>query len=114
MPTMNISLPESLRQFVEQQVASRGYNSTSEYLRDLVRDDLKRLAKDDLERQLLDAMREPGSDDDAQVLGKPEEGRRGTQPASSSRCFLILTPVNSPFRSASPVHGGWHGHQPAH
>jgi antitoxin ParD1/3/4 len=60
MPTMNISLPESLRQFVEQQVASRGYNSTSEYLRELVRDDLKRLAKDDLERQLLDAMREPG------------------------------------------------------
>jgi antitoxin ParD1/3/4 len=60
MPTTNISLPESMRQFVEVQVASRGYNSTSEYFRELVRDDQKRLAKEDLEKQLLESMREPG------------------------------------------------------
>jgi antitoxin ParD1/3/4 len=59
MPTTNISLPESMRQFVEVQVASRGYNSTSEYFRELVRDDQKRLAKEDLEKQLLESMREP-------------------------------------------------------
>lgn len=60
MPTMNISLPDSLREFVEQQVTSRGYNSTSEYFRELVRDDQKRLAKEALEKMLLEAMREPG------------------------------------------------------
>lgn len=60
MPTTNISLPESMRQFVEVQVASRGYNSTSEYFRELVRDDQKRLAKEDLEKRLLKSMREPG------------------------------------------------------
>jgi len=37
VPTMNISLPESLKAFVEEQVASRGYASASEYFRELVR-----------------------------------------------------------------------------
>jgi antitoxin ParD1/3/4 len=60
MPTMNISLPESLRQFIEQQVAGRGYSSASEYFRELVRDDQKRLAKEELETMLLASMRAPG------------------------------------------------------
>jgi antitoxin ParD1/3/4 len=37
MGTMNISLPDELRSFVDEQVATRGYGSTSEYLRDLIR-----------------------------------------------------------------------------
>ena len=39
MPTMNISLPESLRAFVEEQVSQRRYGTTSEYVRDLIRRD---------------------------------------------------------------------------
>ena len=35
---MNISVPESLRAFVESQVEERGYNSASEYVRELIRD----------------------------------------------------------------------------
>ncbi|MFP4148004.1 MAG: type II toxin-antitoxin system ParD family antitoxin [Nitriliruptoraceae bacterium] len=31
MPTMNISLPESLRAFVEEQISRRRYGTTSEY-----------------------------------------------------------------------------------
>lgn len=38
MPTtMNISLPDELRAFVDEQVAEHGFGSTSEYMRDLIR-----------------------------------------------------------------------------
>ena len=39
MTTMNISLPEGLKAFVDEQVAARGYGSASEYVRDLIRRD---------------------------------------------------------------------------
>jgi len=42
MSTMNISLPDSLRTFVEQQVSARGYGTSSEYVRELIRKDLDR------------------------------------------------------------------------
>ena len=37
MATMNISLPDELKQFIDAQVSEHGYGSTSEYLRDLIR-----------------------------------------------------------------------------
>lgn len=37
MATMNISLPEELKTFVDAQVSEHGYGSTSEYLRELIR-----------------------------------------------------------------------------
>jgi antitoxin ParD1/3/4 len=46
---MNVSLPDTLRSFVEQQVAERGYGTSSEYVRDLIRKDQERQAL----RQLL-------------------------------------------------------------
>lgn len=39
---MNISLPDSLRAFVEEQVSVRGYGTSSEYVRELIRKDLDR------------------------------------------------------------------------
>jgi antitoxin ParD1/3/4 len=42
LATMNVSLPVELRDFIEQQVAERGYSSTSEYVRELVRSDRDR------------------------------------------------------------------------
>ena len=42
MSTMNISLPETLKSFVDQQVRSRGYGSSSEYIRELIRKDQDR------------------------------------------------------------------------
>lgn len=42
MSTMNISLPEELKDFVEEQVR-RGYGTSSEYLRELIRKDQDRL-----------------------------------------------------------------------
>ena len=38
MTTMNISLPEEMKVFVEAQMAQEGYASASEYLRALIRD----------------------------------------------------------------------------
>jgi putative addiction module CopG family antidote len=36
-PSINISLPEPLREFVEEQVARGGFGSVSEYVRQLIR-----------------------------------------------------------------------------
>lgn len=43
MSTMNISLPESLKAFVDEQVGRRGYGTSSEYVRELIRRDQDRL-----------------------------------------------------------------------
>lgn len=39
---MNISLPDSLKSFVDQQVSERGYGTSSEYVRELIRKDQDR------------------------------------------------------------------------
>ena len=43
MSTMNISLPEALKSFVDEQVNSRGFGTRSEYVRELIRKDQERL-----------------------------------------------------------------------
>lgn len=63
MQTMNISLPDPMKQYVEEQVSEGGYSSASEYVRELVRADQKRKAKEALEQSLIEAIRE----------GEPEE-----------------------------------------
>ncbi|UTV79938.1 hypothetical protein MQE22_07825 [Acidithiobacillus sp. YTS05] len=40
---MNISLPDTLKSFVDEQVSQRGYGTSSEYLRELIRKDQDRL-----------------------------------------------------------------------
>ena len=40
---MNISLPDSLKEFVDKQVTQRGYGTSSEYVRELIRKDADRL-----------------------------------------------------------------------
>jgi antitoxin ParD1/3/4 len=58
MQTMNISLPDPMKQYVEEQVSAGGYSSASEYVRELVRIDQKSKAKDLLEQTLLAALKE--------------------------------------------------------
>ncbi len=48
MTTMNISLPESLKAFVDEQVSGRGYGTSSEYVRELIRRDQDRMRLRDL------------------------------------------------------------------
>ena len=42
MSTMNISLPDSLKSFVDEQVTERGFGTSSEYVRELIRKDQDR------------------------------------------------------------------------
>jgi len=56
MQTMNISLPDQLKDFVEEQVGSGRYSSASEYVRELIREDEKRKAHDRLEALLLEGL----------------------------------------------------------
>ena len=42
MSTMNISLPESLKSFVDEQVSQRGFGTSSEYVHELIRRDQER------------------------------------------------------------------------
>jgi len=62
MTTMNISLPDELKRFVDEQVTGGGYSSASEYVRELVRADQKRQATERLELELLDAFKTPNDE----------------------------------------------------
>lgn len=63
MSTMNVSLPDELKSYVDEQVGDGGYGSTSEYVRDLIRRDKDR---QHLRRALLDgATSSPGQVADA-------------------------------------------------
>jgi antitoxin ParD1/3/4 len=44
MTTMNISLPNAMKIFVDEQVSQRGYGTSSEYLRELIRKEQERNA----------------------------------------------------------------------
>ena len=56
MATMNISLPDEMKAFVETQAAKEGFGTTSEYLRSVIRDVQKRQAKQALEAKLREAL----------------------------------------------------------
>lgn len=57
MASLNISLPQSLKDYVEAQVSAGGYSTPSEYLRELLRQDQKQRTEDKLEALLLDGLR---------------------------------------------------------
>jgi antitoxin ParD1/3/4 len=59
MTTMNISLPDEMKVFVEAQMAHEGYASASEYVRALIREAQKRQAKLVLEAKLLEGLQGP-------------------------------------------------------
>jgi antitoxin ParD1/3/4 len=58
MTSLNISLPEPLKQYVEGQVASGDWGTPSEYIRELIRQDKERRLHS-LEQELLAAVRGP-------------------------------------------------------
>ena len=56
MTTLNISLPESMRGFIDEQVARGEFSTASEFVRHLVREAQKRQAEDKLERLLIEGL----------------------------------------------------------
>jgi len=57
MVTVTISLPDSLKDFVEEQVATKGYGNVSEYFRTLLREAQAREADAKLESLLLEGLK---------------------------------------------------------
>jgi antitoxin ParD1/3/4 len=53
--SMNISLPEQLKEYVEEQTRS-GYSTPSEYVRELIREDQKRRTTERLDVLLLEGL----------------------------------------------------------
>jgi antitoxin ParD1/3/4 len=60
--SMNISLPEPLKLFVEEQVSRGGYGTAGEYLRELVREAQRRKECQELETKLLAGLQSPTSE----------------------------------------------------
>ncbi len=56
MDTMNIALPESMKQFVQERVSAGGYSSVSEYMRELIRADQKRKVEERIDALLLEGL----------------------------------------------------------
>jgi antitoxin ParD1/3/4 len=56
LTSLNISLPESLKEFVEAQVRELGYSTPSEYVRELLRQDRRRREEEKLEALLLQGL----------------------------------------------------------
>lgn len=54
MATMNISLPDQMKAWIEEQVATGRYANASDFVRDLVREDQDRIAGLAELRQLID------------------------------------------------------------
>lgn len=54
--TMNISLPEPLKDFVDGQVRQGGYSGASDYVRALIRDHQKRVAAEQLRSLIAEGL----------------------------------------------------------
>jgi antitoxin ParD1/3/4 len=75
MGTMNVSLPDQLKSFVDEQVTGRGFGTSSEYVRMLIRADQDR---QHLRRLLLDGATSPATAaaDEAYFSGLRERVRQ--------------------------------------
>jgi antitoxin ParD1/3/4 len=62
MTSMNLSLPEPLKLFVEEQVSKGGYSTASEYLAELTREAQRRADQPELEAMLLAGLQIPTSE----------------------------------------------------
>ena len=84
MGTMNISLPDSMKAFVDQRVKARGYASHSEYLRDLVCKDEIAAAKDTLRALVAEGLASPPGREwgefKAELVARAEQHRAASHP----------------------------------
>jgi antitoxin ParD1/3/4 len=56
MAVVNISLPDQMKSYIDERLAEGQFSSTSEYFRDLVREDQRRRAQKRLEALLLEGL----------------------------------------------------------
>jgi antitoxin ParD1/3/4 len=63
MSSLNISLPQPMKTFIETRVQEDNYSTPSEYVRALVREDQKRREEQKLETMLLESLQSGDSID---------------------------------------------------
>lgn len=61
MATMNVSLPDAMKEWVEGQAATGRYSNASDYVRDLIRRDQERADKIAALQHLIDEAEESGA-----------------------------------------------------
>jgi antitoxin ParD1/3/4 len=78
MATMNVSLPDLMKGWVEDQAQTGRYSNASDYVRDLIRKDQERAAKIAHMQQLVDEARASGistrSPDDIRAAARKRAG----------------------------------------
>src|SRR6476659_3011694 len=81
--SMNVSLPEALKDYVQERVAEGTFSNPSDYVRALIREDRKRRAEERLDELLMEGINS-GRADDAGGLGRhPRQPRGAHRPASA-------------------------------
>ncbi len=56
MTTLNVSLPESMRTFIDEQIKNQGYSTASEYIRHLIRKEQEAMEDKRLEALLIEGL----------------------------------------------------------
>ena len=94
MTSLNVSLPEPMKAFIEEEVKRGRFSTPSEFVRALVREKQEARLREDLELQLLEGLRSgkptamTAKDWDeirARVLGGKGKGERKSKKTSSGR-----------------------------
>lgn len=82
MATMNVSLPEPMKAWVEEQARSGRYANTSDYVRDLIRRDQDRAAKIAAMQRLVTEGLESGVDERSMDELRRAAREQGPDPAA--------------------------------
>ena len=85
--TMNISLTDDLKAFVDTRVKSRGYSSSSEYVRDLLRRDEERANEERFKALIEEGIQceSAGDWDDLRVAFLAESGLQSSTSGTTRR-----------------------------
>jgi len=68
MASLNVSMPEELRKFVDKRTKQGRFSTPSEYVRELIREDQKREAERRLEQLLLEGLESGDARGDVKAL----------------------------------------------
>ena len=76
--SMNVSLPDGLKEYVKERVAEGDYSTPSDFVRDLIRADMQRRGRQKLEQMLLEGIASGEAEDVtpeylARLRGEAEE-----------------------------------------
>jgi antitoxin ParD1/3/4 len=84
---MNVSLPEALKEFVQERVAEGTFSTPSDYVRTLIREDMKRSAEHRLEALLMEGIdsgpAEPMTAQDWADIRAEAQRRAGVTPSEA-------------------------------